>query len=128
MGFLIINKGLRNLIVITLFTLIGIVFCNKLFFEDQIEFSERRDNLILRKNFAMRVDSMFLDRPNHNYPTLINKNGQEIALPRLFYDQIEIGDSINKRKGDYFIRLIKPDGSLVTLDYIDVFNSEIILR
>lgn len=128
MGFLKLNKKIGKLAVLFTFTLVGMVYWNKFYFEDQTEFKGRRDSLILKKHFALKVDSMYMDRPNHNYPTLMNNNGQKIVLPQLLFDQIEIGDSVIKEKGDFFMRLIKQVGSEDTLDYLDGINSKNTLR
>ena len=63
------------------------------------------------------VDSLFNDKQNHNVRTAILKNHQTYQILREWEPDIEIGDSLSKKKGSFLLEVLKKRGKKIMLDY-----------
>ena len=58
----------------------------------------------------------YMDIPEHNTPTLVFKNHKETGMNDEFYSQIDVGDSIVKKEGWFYIKVYKKNRCII-LDY-----------
>ncbi|SHN37537.1 hypothetical protein [Mucilaginibacter sp. OK098] len=71
----------------------------------------------LSENVNGVVDTVYNDEPNHNIRTIILKNKDIFQIEHLWELQIEIGDSLYKKKGSFFLEVYKKQGKKIVLDY-----------
>jgi hypothetical protein len=63
------------------------------------------------------VDTVYNDRANHDIRTAILNNNNLFQIENVWESQIEIGDSLNKKKGSFFLEVYKKQGKRIVLDY-----------
>jgi len=63
------------------------------------------------------VDTLFNDERNHNIRTAIFKNGKIFQIAPEWELKIEIGDSLYKKRGSFFLEVYKRLGQKINLDY-----------
>ena len=61
------------------------------------------------------VSSKYIDKENHNEPTIILSIGKKISLYGQQYDKIDIGDSLSKKLNTAVIEVYKKD-TVITID------------
>ncbi|NHA06451.1 hypothetical protein G7092_21760 [Mucilaginibacter sp. HC2] len=71
----------------------------------------------LSENVNGVVDSLFDDRANHNVRTAILKNHYVFQIESQWASKIEIGDSLNKKKGSFLLEVYKKGNKKLILDY-----------
>lgn len=71
----------------------------------------------LAENFHGKVDSIYEDKPNHDEWYAIIKNKYSFNLPPGWQSQINVGDSLSKKKGSFLLEVYKSDGRKVILDF-----------
>lgn len=76
----------------------------------------------LSEGFTGKVDSMYFDERNHNVMTAILDNVRLYPIYRNWEYQIEIGDSLSKKKGSFFLEVYKKNKTKLTLDYRDTYK------
>lgn len=64
----------------------------------------------------------YIDESEHSTPMLKFTNKKVISLENIFWNQVDIGDSIIKRKNETHITLYKNDNSSIKFDYNKYFN------
>ncbi|AFD06625.1 hypothetical protein [Solitalea canadensis] len=82
------------------------------------EFKKEDD---LRKEFVGRVDTLYFEKQNHNIKIAKLSNGYKYQIFRRWEIEIEIGDSLAKEKGSFFVKIYKKNGRVITLDYRDTY-------
>jgi hypothetical protein len=71
----------------------------------------------LPMEFQGRIDSVYYDKMNHNTKTVILSDGYKYELYRDWEPMIDLGDSLNKKKGSFKVDVFKMNGKKVILDY-----------
>ena len=70
----------------------------------------------IEEEYNGKVESKYIDSTNHMTPKL-KVSSKIISLENTFWDEVNIGDSIVKIKGDAIIKLYKKDNSEILFDY-----------
>lgn len=119
-GFELSTKQLKA--ILTFVTIIFMIFFayNFLFLDNKENLLEGSLKNIQEENFQGFVINKNYDKENHNSPMIYLKNETKIAVFGEFWSQIEIGDSIVKKKGETTITVYR-NNKKFTLD-----NKEII--
>ncbi|TDP03088.1 hypothetical protein [Flavobacterium sp. 245] len=100
---------------------IGVVICIlfiliwEIFYNDKESFYKKNFDNILNENFSGNVIEKYYDKENHNSPTIV-LNNSKISVVGNFWSEILVGDSIDKKKGEYTITVYKKVDTLI-LDY-----------
>ena len=63
------------------------------------------------------VVNKFIDYENHASRTVILKNNQRAGFYESFYEKIDVGDSLSKKKGDPIVWLYKKNGEILFFDH-----------
>ena len=80
-----------------------------------------RDSL---ENIDGVVDTLFNDNRNHNVRTAVLNNNQVFYILREWEPKIEVGDSLYKKKGSFFLEVHKKQGGKIVLDYKSTILSD----
>lgn len=84
------------------------------------------DELILEddlaEDFSGRVDTMYFETQNHNIKVAMLANKYRYEIYSLWERNIEIGDSISKKKGSLKLDIYKKGNTKITLDYRDTYK------
>ena len=78
----------------------------------------------LSENVCGVVDTLFNDDRNHDIKTAILKNKSTFEILREWESDIEIGDSLYKKKGSFFLNIYKKGGKKIVLDYRSTIKNE----
>ena len=65
------------------------------------------------------VVNKFIDYENHASRIAILKNNQRAGFYESFYEKIDVGDSLSKKKGDPIVWLYKKNGKILFYDYAE---------
>ncbi|MDF2432831.1 MAG: hypothetical protein JWP44_2462 [Mucilaginibacter sp.] len=78
----------------------------------------------LSENVSGVVDTLFNDERNHDIRTAILKNKSTFQILREWESDIEVGDSLYKKKGSFFLEIYKKGGKKIVLDYRSTIKNE----
>ena len=70
----------------------------------------------IKEEYNGKVEAKYIDSANHMTPKL-KLSSKTISLENTFWDEVNIGDSIVKIKGNAIIKLYKTDNSEIIFDY-----------
>jgi len=77
--------------------------------------------LILQEALVMsfngKVDSVFYDKENHSAKTVILTSGYKYGIYSDWQEKIALGDYLSKSKNSLKVKVVKPNGTIVILDY-----------
>jgi len=70
-----------------------------------------------KMSFHARIDSKYHQTQNHNTPTVRLCDEYIYELWQSWYDKVDVGDSLVKKKGELQVIVFKHNGMIVILDY-----------
>lgn len=73
------------------------------------------------KHFSGIIIKKEIQRDNHSM-TVVYINSKPIGVYPSFYESIDVGDSIIKKKGDFRIKLYKKNGIFLEFDYDSLYK------
>lgn len=122
MGLVINKENMRKIDKVIIFSILGVLpACLILFFLWNTIWGPSTKQVItetdLSENVNGVVDSLFDDRANHNVRTAILKNHYVFQIESQWASKIEIGDSLNKKKGSFLLEVYKKGNKKLILDY-----------
>ncbi|MDO5979398.1 hypothetical protein [Flavivirga spongiicola] len=123
MGFLTKEKYLRVLCFV-----IGVIFLGFMIrktMTSQKNIKQVSLNDVLVENFMGVIKEKIIEIDNHHRAYVLFKNEKKINLTNELYEDLEVGDSIIKRKNDLFVIVFRND-IIYKLDYFtgDAIDSE----
>jgi hypothetical protein len=119
---LVINKKMRKIDKVIIYSILGIIpACLVLFVLWNVIWGPSTKQVItemdLSENVNGVVDSLFDDKANHNVRTAILKNNYIFQIESQWASKIEVGDSLNKKKGSFLLEVYKKGNKKLVLDY-----------
>ena len=102
-------KNIFNIVILT----VGIIAIGLVLYMQKFNKKNKSEDLNL--SFKGSVKEKYIDVINHNQPIIMFKNDSLFGIYREWYDLIEIGDSIIKKKGLSSIIIIKSNDT-ITVD------------
>ena len=123
MGLLKLEKMKENKIKLIGLIILVIVFVfianylnvNKDFYHRMLE--QRKE-----ESYSGVILEKYIDKSEHSTPMLKFTNNKIISLENVFWNQVNVGDSIVKMKDEAFITLYKKDSLSVKFDYNKYFE------
>ncbi len=122
MGLVINKENMRKIDKVIIFSILGVLpACLILFFLWNTIWGPSTKQVITETDLSENVngvlDSLFDDRANHNVRTAIMKNHYVFQIESQWASKIEIGDSLNKKKGSFLLEVYKKGNKKLILDY-----------
>lgn len=114
------KENIFKLIVLALLMITAIFCINYLSVNDN--FYNRMLEQRKEESFSGVITDKFIDKSEHSTPILKLNNSTEISLENVFWDQVEIGDSIVKKKDESYITLYHNNNVKQVFDYADYFS------
>lgn len=106
-------------LAIVIIAIIGFVIWHR-YFAPTLE--EETFETVLPIAFHGRIDSIYRDKANHDVEKVIISDGYEYEVDRLWEQDLSIGDSLSKDKGDFKIKVYKNNGKELALDYKELIK------
>lgn len=106
------NSQLKKILQIVVILFILIICIWEIFYNDKKSFYDKSFENILNENYTGYVIEKYYDKQNHNSPTIV-LNHTKIAVFGDFWGEILVGDSIDKKKGEYSITVYKKNDTLI---------------
>jgi len=78
---------------------------------------------ITNDHFYGKVDSVFRDKWDHNAKKVRLNTGYVYSLYPEWESKVELGDSLSKKRGSFFVEVIKRNSLKDTLDYTVLVKS-----
>lgn len=67
---------------------------------------------------------MFVEKQNHGIKVALLSNGYKYQIYSLWEPEIQIGDSLSKKKGDFKLIIYSGNNLKTTLDYRDTYKKK----
>ena len=75
----------------------------------------------LEEHFNGYVDSLYYEVSNHNVKIGVLTSGYKYQIFRRWEHNIEVGDSLLKKKGSFIVSVHKKNGKQLALDYRNTY-------
>jgi len=102
----------NNNILLTTVVIAFLIFFYPYIFNKKDHY-EKWLEVIKSENYQGIVKKKYIDKDNHNDPTILFSNGTHCTIFLQFYSKIDVGDSILKKKGSTKIFVYSVNGSVI---------------